>query len=234
VSEGDFVVRAVAGPGEATRLVAARLEELISEAIAHCGVAHVALAGGNTPRPAYELLAERLGGDEPVRFWFGDERAVGPGDPESNFGMVAQTGLPTSAIRRIEGERGAEDAAEAYAQDLREHLPVEDGQPVLDTVLLGLGEDGHTASLFPGNAALEARGVCAAVHDAPKPPPERITLTVPMLRAARHQILLVAGADKAKPVATLLRGDDDRQPATMVAKPGTELIADSAALAAHR
>jgi 6-phosphogluconolactonase len=237
MNEPGIVVREVGDEAEAARLTAGRLEELIAEAVALRGVAHVALAGGETPRPAYELLAPRLGEHEAVELWFGDERAVPPDDPESNFRTVAEAfseaALPEEAIHRIEGERGAEEAADAYAALLTERLPTGEGNvPVLDVALLGLGDDGHTASLFPGNSALDAEGACAPVHDAPKPPPDRVTLTVPVLRQARRLVFLVTGADKAEAVATLLRGDDDEQPATMVAGPQTELIADTEALSA--
>ena len=237
MSDPGIKTHAVGDEAEAARLAAGRLEELIAEAISLRGAAHVALAGGATPRAAYELLAPRLGEHEFVELWFGDERAVGPDDSDSNYRMVreafSEAALPEERIHRIEGELGAEEAAESYSALLTDRLPAgEGGPPVLDVALLGVGEDGHTASLFPGDAVLDADGVCAAVHDAPKPPPDRVTLTVPVLREARRILFLVTGADKAEAVATLLKGEDDEQPATMVAGPQTELIADSEALSA--
>lgn len=232
-----LIVRSVEDPEGAARLIASRLEELISEAIELRGRAHVALSGGSTPRPAYELLAKRLADPDNLEIWFGDERAVPPDDADSNFKLVSEalagSGLPADAIHRIEGERDPEEAAASYAELLTERLASEDGgMPALDLALQGLGPDGHTASLFPDHPALEADSVCVAVHEAPKPPPERITLTVPALRAARKIIFLVTGEDKAKAVAAMLESPSGpKLPASLLVRPDTELIADEAALA---
>ena len=232
-------IRAVSDPEGAARLAAARLEDLVIEAIELRGCAHVALAGGETPRRTYELFAERIGAITGLEIWFGDERAVGPDDAQSNYAMfrqaLGQNDVEASAIHRIEGERGPEDAAAEYDRLLRERLPAgDDGVPLLDVAFQGLGEDGHTASLFPGNPAVDADGVCAPVHDAPKPPPDRITLTVPMLATARRIVFLVTGEGKAKAVAAMLREPDPEVPASLLTGPKTELIADEAALAAAR
>ena len=105
-------------------------------------------------------------------------------------------------------------------------MPREDGVPVLDLALQGLGPDGHTASLFPGNPAVGASGVCVAVHDAPKPPPDRITLTVPVLRAARSIVFLATGAAKADAVRGLLAGPDPQIPSSLLTGDHTEVIVD--------
>jgi 6-phosphogluconolactonase len=220
---------------EAAGEAAKRLAEAIREAHGRRGTAHVSLAGGATPRRAYELLAGTVADWAEVEIWFGDERAVGPDDPDSNYRMVAETLLaghphPPPRVNRIEGERGAEEAAEAYEAALQERLPTEGGTPVLDLALQGLGPDGHTASLFPGSPALDAPGLCAAVHDAPKPPPDRITLTLRALRAARSVVFLVTGAEKAAAVTGLLGQPDPDIPASLLAGPRAELIADRAAL----
>jgi 6-phosphogluconolactonase len=133
-------------------------------------------------------------------------------------------------MRRIAGELGAEAAAERYGELLQEELPAEGGVPILDAALQGLGPDGHTASLFPGNPALQAEGVCTAVHDAPKPPPDRITLTIPVLRAARSVLFFVSGEEKAEAVDRMLGNPDPAVPASLLAGPKTELIADKGAL----
>jgi 6-phosphogluconolactonase len=154
---------------------------------------------------------------------------VGPDDPESNYRMVSETlldGGDGPLVHRIEGERGPEDAAAAYAPELEERLPLQDGVPVLDLALQGLGPDGHTASLFPDNPAVQARGTCVAVHDAPKPPPDRITLTVPVLRAARSIVFLATGADKADAVRGLLAGPNPEVPSSLLGGDRTELILD--------
>jgi 6-phosphogluconolactonase len=230
----------VSGPAlercaDATEL-AGRAAELLAQALdaalAERGAAHLALAGGTTPAGAYERLAPARW--EGVELWFGDERCVGPADPESNYRMVAQTLLGRAAgalVHRIEGERGANAAADAYDTLLRERAGAPDGIPVLDVVLLGIGEDGHTASLFPGNAALAERERAAvAVHGAPKPPPERVSLTLPVLRAARTCVLLASGEGKAAALARVLAGPDERVPASLLDAAHLVVLADAAAL----
>jgi 6-phosphogluconolactonase len=216
-------------PAAAAEAAADRLQSAIEEARSARGAAHVALAGGTTPRHTYELLAERIDDWTGVEIWFGDERAVGPDDPESNYRMASETLLADGGgpeVHRIEGERGPEEAAAAYAAELEERLPSDGGVPVLDLALEGLGPDGHTASLFPGNPAVEETGICVAVHDAPKPPPDRITLTVPVLRAARSIVFLATGADKAEAVRGLLAGPDRKIPSSLLTGDHTEVIVD--------
>jgi 6-phosphogluconolactonase len=214
---------------EAAAAAASRLRSAIEDARRARGGAHVALAGGTTPRRTYELLAAEVDDWTGVEVWFGDERAVGPDDPESNYRMVSETLLAGGggpSVHRIEGERGAEQAAAAYAAELEERLPIEDGVPVLDLALEGLGPDGHTASLFPGNPAVHATGICVAVHDAPKPPPDRITLTVPVLRAARSIVFLATGSEKADAVRGLLAGPNPDVPSSLFGGERTEVIVD--------
>jgi 6-phosphogluconolactonase len=219
----------------ASRLAAARLAELVAEALELRDHAHLALAGGKTPRRTYEQLAERIGDWSRVGVWFGDERAVPPDDPESNFRMVTEAlggarGVDSERIHRVEGERGAAEAARRYGESLAAAVPAADaGVPVLDVAFQGLGPDGHTASLFPDHPALHAGGICIAVHDAPKPPPDRISLTLPVLSAARRIVFLVAGEDKAPAVQAMLAGPDPATPASLLVGPRTTLIADEAA-----
>jgi 6-phosphogluconolactonase len=213
----------------AAREAASRLRGAIAQAQTVRGAAHVAIAGGTTPRRTYELLAADVDDWTGVEVWFGDERAVGPDDPESNFRMASETLLADGRgpeVHRIEGERGPEQAAAAYAQELEQRIPAENGLPVLDLALQGLGPDGHTASLFPGNPAVQAAGVCVAVHDAPKPPPDRITLTVPVLEAARSIVFLATGAEKADAVRGLLAGPSPDVPASLLGGERTEVIVD--------
>jgi 6-phosphogluconolactonase len=161
------------------------------EALAARGEFHIVLAGGNTPRMVYEALAREQHDWPSWRVWFGDERCLPAGHQERNSTMARAALLdrvPVAAVHAIPGELGARAAAAAYAEEL-------DGIPAYDLVLLGLGEDGHTASLFPGHAATgEVDAV--AVFDAPKPPPERVSLSARRLSRARHVLFLVSGAGK--------------------------------------
>lgn len=218
-----------ATPEDAAQAAMEHLRSVITAEQAARGGAHIALAGGTTPRRTYELLAAGHEDWAGVEVWFGDERAVGPDDPESNYRMASETLLAHGTgpeVHRIEGERGAEEAAAAYASLLQERLPLANGIPVLDVALQGLGPDGHTASLFPGNPAVEAKGICVPVHDAPKPPPDRITLTVPVLRAARSMVFLATGAEKAEAVRGLLAGPDPKVPSSLLTGDRTEVIVD--------
>ena len=221
-------VERCADAGELATRAAALLASALEDALASRGAAHLALAGGTTPAGAYALL--RPSGWEGVELWFGDERCVGPQDPASNYHMAAQTLLGHASgalVHRIEGELGAQAAADRYDALLRDRL----GDVVFDVVLLGIGEDGHTASLFPGNPALAERERAAvAVHDAPKPPPERVSLTLPVLRSARACLLLASGEGKAAPLARVLAGPDEAVPASLLARERLTILADAAAL----
>ena len=158
-----------------------------------------------------------------VHLWFGDERCVPADDPESNARLVAETlDAPGAVVHRIRGELGAEAAAAAYGEEL--------GGTTLDVALQGLGEDGHTASLFPGQAAVRAVGVAVPVHDAPKPPPDRVSLTLGKLNDARRILLLVTGAGKREPLARVLDGPDEAVPASLLDRSRLEVVADDAAL----
>jgi 6-phosphogluconolactonase len=169
--------------------------------------AHIALAGGSTPRAAYERAAA-LGADwSRATLWFGDERCVPPDHEHSNYGMAKRALLDRiegdpPAVRRIPGELGHVEAADAYERELRGVFG-DDGVPDLDLVLLGLGPDAHTASLFPNDAALGERERAAVGVETPGMPPlvSRVTLTLPVVNAAREVVFLVAGEDKAEAVA---------------------------------
>jgi len=162
------------------------------------------LAGGNTPKRCYELLAQKSGIEwGRVTVLFGDERCVPPDDPESNYRMAREALLDQvspASVHRIAGELGPDEAAKAYDA-------LVGGLAPLDLVLLGVGEDGHTASLFPGHPELNAKGWAVAVRNSPKPPPDRVSLTLHALRGARRVIVLAAGAGKADAVAKARRGE---------------------------
>lgn len=199
---------------------AGHLRRLLADAIAARGAAWIALAGGRTPRAVYEHLA-RDGApaiDWPrVHVAFGDERLVLPGHADSNYGMARaalfdRVPIPAAQIHRIEGERSsAAEAADAYHAALSRAFALAPGAwPVFDVVLLGVGADGHTASLFPGTPALRVVDRLAAAAEAPSAPSARVTLTYPVLNAARAVVVLVGGADKAGAVA---RAFEDGVPA---------------------
>ncbi len=193
----------------------------VAEALG-AGAQTLVLAGGSTPRRMYEMLAGMDISWGGVSLLFSDERCVPPTDPESNYRLVKDTLLQTvdpGAIWRIPGELGAEAAAALY------DAAVERLQP-LDLVLLGVGPDGHCASLFPGHIALQAPGWAVAVHGAPKPPRDRVSLTLGCLRSARRVIFIATGAEKSTAVRLAQRG---AVPAGMI--PGAEWFVDRAAAA---
>jgi 6-phosphogluconolactonase len=211
---------------------AARLTRAACEAVDARGVFHIALAGGSTPRRLYERLAADEGPSMPwsqTHVWFGDERTVGPDDDESNYRMVHDTLLrrvpvPAAQVQRMEGDREPDEAARRYEGRLRREVPAgAGGIPELDLVLLGLGADGHTASLFPGTSAIDetTRLVVAPYVDTLGT--HRITLTYPTLNAAHAVLFLVAGEDKAEAVRAVLepRADEPALPAARVQPDGS-------------
>ncbi|MGH2841372.1 MAG: 6-phosphogluconolactonase, partial [Solirubrobacteraceae bacterium] len=183
----------------------------IGDARAEGREVHVALAGGRTPRRTYELLAGIEGSWAHVHLWLGDERCVPHDDPESNARMVLESLYagaiaPPPVLHRLPRPEVPEDAAWLYGLELREFV----ADMVFDIVLLGMGPDGHTASLFPGHPALQVtEAPCVAIRGAPKPPPERVTLSLPLLRRARHALLLVTGEDKREALARAIAGDPE-------------------------
>ena len=201
--------------------VARAAADLVSDAIRE-GAQSLAVSGGRTPRELFELLAARELEWGRVCLLFADERAVPPDDAEAIYRLVRETLLPRvtpGMLLRVPGELGADSAASWYDPLVGRLQP-------LDLVLLGMGEDGHCASLFPGNPALEAAGWAVAVHDAPKPPPDRVSLTLGCLRNARRVIFLVTGADKAE---ALRRARQGEVPAGLI--PNAEWLVDEAAAA---
>ena len=183
--------------------------------------AHIALAGGSTPKAAYERAATLDADWSRATLWFGDERCVPPDHEHSNFAMAQRALLERLAgappdVRRIEGERGPREAASAYERALGEAFG---GDPELDLVLLGIGPDAHTASLFPRDAALAERDRLAVAVDTPGMPPlvPRATMTLPVLSGAREVVFLVAGEDKAEAVRRAFGGPPDPDaPASLV------------------
>jgi 6-phosphogluconolactonase len=200
------------------------------------GVAHVALSGGTTPGQTYRLLGAQPGELRAVEVWFADERCVAPEHEDSNYRLAAETliepaALAPARVHRMWGELGPAAGAAQYAEELRSHPPQQEGLPVLDLVVLGIGPDGHIASLFPGAETLDAPAdaLCLGVEDSPKPPPERITLSLAVLRAARSCLLLATGAAKADAVSAMLAEPSRHVPASMLRRERLSVILDDAA-----
>jgi 6-phosphogluconolactonase len=212
---------------------AAHVARQLQSAREQRGVAHLALSGGTTPGRTYELLGAQPEALQDVEVWFADERCVAPDDPESNYRLAAETllvggAIPPERVHRMRGEDGPLTGARAYGEELARVLPT---PPVLDVVLLGIGPDGHVASLFPGADALDAGddALCLGVHDSPKPPPERITLSLSVLRGAAECVLLASGAGKADAVAAMLGEPSHHVPASLLRRGRLTVILDDAA-----
>ena len=184
------------------------------------GARTLVLTGGTTPKRCYELLTQADITWGRVTVLFGDERCVPPDHPDSNYRMARETLLDKVApgtVHRMAGELGPDEAAELYSRIVAPLAP-------LDLVLLGAGEDGHTASLFPGHPEVQAQGWAVGVRNSPKPPPERVSLTLPALQGARKVLVLAVGAGKADAVAKARRGE---VPSGMIA--GARWLIDRAA-----
>lgn len=189
---------------------------------------HLVLAGGSTPRVAYEIAAAGDGSWRQATVWFGDERCVDPDDERSNFRLVKHSLLDRlsgqePAVHRIQGELGAFGGADAYERELRAA-----GPPEFDLVLLGLGPDGHTASLFPDQPTLSERDrLAVAVPEAGLEPfVPRVTLTFPTLGGGRQIVFLVSGEEKAGAVAAAFGPDakpDPHVPASMLSPFASEV-----------
>ena len=189
---------------ELSLAVAQRIAAAAAQAIAARGVFHLVLAGGETPRRCYEKLRDLAINWAHVQLYLGDERCLPKGDAQRNDTMIQATLLEYIAIlpgnvHFIPSELGAPAAAAAYATSLEKIA-------ALDMVLLGMGEDGHTASLFPDNPATESAALAVPVFNSPKPPPERVSLGMGTLSNARQKLFLVAGAGKRNALEQMSRG----------------------------
>lgn len=203
-------VRVLPDAEAVARFAADDLARRIGEARSAGVTLHVALAGGGTPRRAYELLGQVEGSWKHVHLWLSDERCVPDGDPQSNALMIRESLLAAdraepAELHTLPSPEQPEDAAWLYAQQILAHVP----GATFDVIHLGMGPDGHTASLFAGHPGLQVREApCFAVRDSPKPPPERVSFSLPLLRAARHTLLLVTGEDKRDALAKVRAGDE--------------------------
>jgi 6-phosphogluconolactonase len=201
---------------------ARRVERAAAAAVAARGAFSIALSGGSVAEAFLPRLARAPLDASRLQVFWGDERAVPPDHPDSNYALarslwLGPAGIPAAGIHRMAGEaadRGA--AARAYEDELRRVLG---DPPRLDLALLGVGPDGHVASLFPGHPLLgESQRFAAAVEDAPKPPPRRLTLTLPAFAAARLVVVAALGAGKAPAIAEALADEASALPVAQVTR----------------
>ncbi len=200
--------RALSDRSALDRAVAMSILAAADRAIRARGQFHLVLAGGDTPRGAYRRLREASADWSGWHIYFGDERCLPADDPARNSRMAGEiwldhVSIPVNQLHVIPAEMGAVQAARAYAETLR-------AVGEFDLVLLGLGEDGHTASLFPGHEWGRARHSpdALAVVDAPKPPPQRVTLSAARLSRARQVMFLVSGEAKHRAIVDWRAGKD--------------------------
>jgi 6-phosphogluconolactonase len=217
----------VLAPAELVDEAAERILQVAAEALQARGSFSLVLCGGSTPRPVYERLAflsaaHALDWSRVDLFW-GDERCVAPDDPRSTYLMARQAlvdrvAVPATHVHRMRGEDPPPRAATTYAEELRRfwRLPPEDERPArFDLVLLGLGPEGHTASLFPHSAAVREGRAWVVAQNVPEAGMWRLTLTLPVINRARQVFFLVAGEAKAEALRAVLQGppEPDRWPA---------------------
>jgi len=214
----EVIVRRTAA--DAADAAAAAFMAIVRDALRHQNVCHIALSGGTTPYLLYKDLASAAAiSDLPwggIEVFFADERDVPHDDIESNYNMALRTllnNVPVQPTRVHPMRCDAPDlqaAAAEYEQTLRKIVPAgPDGVPVLDLILLGMGADGHTASLFPGTEALNESVKLVLAYHVPVLGRSRLTFTYPLINAARNVVFLVTGEDKAPAVAALLGNDPD-------------------------
>ncbi|MGB8759738.1 MAG: 6-phosphogluconolactonase [Candidatus Sulfotelmatobacter sp.] len=209
-------VRRLTTPQDLFQAAADEVLRAATHAVAERGRFTIALSGGSTPRSMYTLIAANASVTLPwdrMFFFFGDERHVPPDDPESNYRManeslLAKVPVPPANVFRIPAENpDAEAAAEMYEQTLRKFFALAAGEfPRFDLILLGIGPDGHTASLFPETVALQEKTRLVVANWVEKLNTSRITLTLPVLNHARCIAFLVSGIDKAAALHEVLEG----------------------------
>ncbi|MEA1786914.1 6-phosphogluconolactonase [Arenibacter sp. GZD96] len=214
--------------------VAIHFSEYLKAFVATRQKVHIALSGGSTPKIVFDVLAStyKSGIDwSKIYLYWGDERCVPPNDDESNYKMtvthlVSKIDIPKENIFRIKGENTPELEAASYAALLEKELPYSNGVPQFDLVILGMGDDGHTASIFPHNIHLWDETTFCAVAEHPTSGQKRITLTGSIINNAQSVVFLVTGAGKSQKVREILqqKGDFKTYPASLVAPSSQNLI----------
>lgn len=229
-------IRILTTPQELFGAAAEETVRAANEAVAQRGRFSIALAGGSTPKSLYNLLATNARNSLPwdrMFFFWGDERHVPPTDPDSNYRMADESMLskipvaPGNVFRIKTENPDAAAVAEDYEQTLRKFFALTAGQfPRFDLILLGMGPDGHTASLFPGTAALQEKSRLVVANWVEKMKASRITLTLPVLNAAAEVAFVVSGTDKAPALHGVLESDapGEQYPAKLVRPSNGKLI----------
>lgn len=218
-----YEIKVFPGIKELNEQAASQIVELVKESVEANGRFSIALSGGSTPKALYNLLASAPYNQQidwsKVFIFFGDERCVPPDHADSNYKMAkealfSKVSLPEGNIYRMRGEDAPEEAAASYGEALEQFFGLEHGDgpspenfPRFDLILLGMGPDGHTASLFPATQALQERGRPVAANFVPKLDTHRITLTAPTINRAGQVWFMVAGQDKAATLVRVLEGD---------------------------
>jgi 6-phosphogluconolactonase len=209
-----------------TEAIAGEIADMLFElaVTADNGPIHIALSGGNTPKTIFNFLNEKYGSklsNSRFHFWWGDERCVPPTHDESNFKWayhcwLQPIGVAESAIHRIKGENNPEDEANRYADEMKNFVGIESGFPCFDLIMLGLGDDGHTASIFPSNSELLTSGRWCEVASHPLSGQKRITFTGKVLNNAKHIVFISTGESKATMVRNVAIDSDPKFPASHI------------------
>ena len=242
-----LIVEAFATPADLAQAAAEYFVQRVALAVEARGVARVAISGGGTPKLLFQLLADsarpflkQIPWQHVQLFWV-DERCVPPADKDSNYGMtdaamLSKVPLPAANIHRMEGELDPQEAASRYEASIRTAFRLEGAEtPTFDLILLGLGPDGHTASLFPHTGALDEMARIVIANHVPQKDTWRLTLTWPVIVQGRDVAFLIEGEEKAGMVKTIWAGEYDPEtyPAQMIRPAGGKLLllTDSAAIA---
>lgn len=206
--------------------VALNFSKYLADLVVSKNVVHIALSGGSTPKIVFDELALNYVNSiewAKVHFYWGDERCIPPTDGESNYGMTAEhllskITIPAENIHRVKGENNADYEADRYSNLLNKNLPKRNSIPAFDLVILGMGDDGHTASIFPHEIDLWRSGEYCEVAEHPETGQQRVTITGQIINNAAEVIFLVTGESKAEKVQEIIKkgGDYKDYPASLV------------------
>jgi len=220
------------------RASARKVAERIQQAVATRGVARMAISGGSTPQATFKLLADptqpflaTIPWDKLQLYWV-DERCVPPDHPESNYGvcrelLLSKVPIPAGNVHRMEGELNPEEAASRYESVLRNTMKLEGAEsPAFDMIGMGMGDDGHTASLFPHTDGLNEIGRLAIANHVPQKDTWRISLTWPVINQGVEVVFEITGANKADVLAEVLTGprDPERLPSQLIRPSNGKLL----------